>query len=64
MVYDKIVEICRAQKISITKVEDMANLGHGTIGKWKNVDPQIGNIRKVASVLNVSIEELVSDSKG
>lgn len=62
MVYDRIVEICRERNISITKVEDMANLGHGTIGKWKIVDPQIGNIKKVAVVLEVPIDRLVGDN--
>lgn len=62
MVYDKIVEICRERNISITKVEDMAELGHGTIGKWKNVDPQIGNIRKVANALEVPISVILDES--
>ena len=62
MVYDRIVEICRERNISITKVEDMAELGHGTIGKWKKVDPQISNIRKVANALKVPISVILDES--
>ena len=61
MVYEKIVKISKERRISITKIEDMAELGHGTIGKWKTVDPQIGNVKKVADALNVSLNELLED---
>jgi len=62
MVYDKVVKLCRERGIPVTKLEDMAGLGHGTIGKWKNVDPQIGNVKKVANALEVPVSYLLDES--
>ena len=59
MIYDKIKKIAQEKGISIMALEQKANLGNGTIGKWKNSDPGVGKIKAVAEVLEVKLEELI-----
>ena len=58
MLYDKIKKIAQEKGISITVLEQKANLGNGTIGKWKNSNPRITNVIAVANALGVKLEEL------
>ena len=63
MIYDNIVTIAAKKGISIKKLEVQAGIGNGTIGKWRNSDPQVENLMKVAKALSVSLEELVKGIK-
>lgn len=59
MLYDKIRKIAQEKGISITALEQKANLSNGAIGKWKNSEPTVGKIKAVAEVLEVKLEELI-----
>lgn len=63
MIYDNIVTIAAEKGISIKKLEAQAGIGNGTIGKWRNSDPQVETLMKVAKALSVSLEELVKGIK-
>lgn len=59
MIYDKIKEICKKKNMSIRSVEIQADLGNGSICKWNDSSPTIANLKAVASVLGVKLEDLI-----
>lgn len=63
MVYENIKRLCEKQSISIGTLEKKANLGHGTVGKWKEINPSLTSLKKVAVVLNVPVVVLMEEGK-
>ena len=59
MIYENIKTIAKEKGISIAQIEKMAGLGNGTIGKWRNSNPGIVNLFKIAKALDVPFESLV-----
>lgn len=59
MIYDTIQSICKERKISIYKIEQECDIGNGTISGWKNSNPRIDNLQKVANYLKVPIGKLL-----
>jgi transcriptional regulator with XRE-family HTH domain len=59
MIYDNIKALADKKGISIAEVEKRAQIGNGIIGKWKESNPNVDSLVKVAKVLNVSINTLV-----
>ena len=58
LIYDKVKEICKEKCISIASVEKKAGLGNGAITKWNSSSPTIENLKSVADVLGVTVDEL------
>ena len=52
-------ELAKKQGISIPEIEKRAGLSNGSISKWDKSRPLAENLKKVAEVLGVSIEELL-----
>ena len=63
MVYENIKDICDKRKISICQLEKNAGLKNGTIGKWRDHSPNLKNLEKVASTLNVTVNRLIRNNK-
>lgn len=61
MLYQKIVDLCSQCGISVSKLEKEANIGNGTIGRWRNSSPTIDSIKKVATYFGCTVDELISD---
>lgn len=61
MIYTRIKKICESKGVSIASVERDAGLKNGAISKWDNSTPLVTNLCSVASVLNVSVEELLKE---
>lgn len=59
MIYDNIKTLADKKGLSIAEIEKRAQIGNGIIGKWKESNPNIDSLAKVAKVLNVSINTLV-----
>ena len=59
MVYEKISEIAKKKNISISELERRAGLSKATISKWKTSSPKADNLKSVATVLNVKVDELL-----
>ena len=59
--YDKVKAIADKKGMSISEVEQKANLANGTIGKWRTAKNGIRfeSVKAVAEALDVSIEELM-----
>ena len=62
-IYDKIKKICKEKGLSVTYVEKKAELGNGLISKWNDSVPSVANLKKVASILEVTVDELMGDEE-
>lgn len=59
MLTERIKELCRAQGISVPRLEDRLRFGAGTISKWKKSSPSADKIKKVAEYFQVSTDYLL-----
>lgn len=60
MIYKNVKLLCEEQGLTIQELERKANLGGGTIGKWKDSNnPTVNNLQSVAKVLGVSVNRLI-----
>ena len=62
-IYDKIKKICKEKGLSVTYVEKKAELGNGLISKWNDSVPSVANLKKVARILEVTVDELIGDEE-
>ena len=60
-IYNKIKEICKQKGITPSSVEKQAGLANGLITKWNDFNPTVRNLKAVADVLEVSIDELINE---
>lgn len=56
--YNKIKILCKEKGTSVHAMEKELGFGGGTISRWKNSNPGIEKILKIANYLNVSVEFL------
>lgn len=59
MVYDNVKSVCEKQGKSIAALEREAEIGNGTIGKWKTSTPNLATLEKVANVLKIPVTKLM-----
>ena len=60
--YDNVKSAADKKGISIARLEQEAEIANGTIGKWRdNGKPFAETLQKVANVLEVSMESLISE---
>lgn len=58
--YERIAKLAEEQGLSICKLEQMASVANGTIGKWRNGrGATVETIVKIAKTLNVSVDYLL-----
>ena len=57
--YEKIKEICKKKKITISKLEEDLKFSQGSVCKWGNVSPSVDKVKKVADYLRVDINKLI-----
>ncbi len=62
--YEKIDNAAKNAGTSVTALERTAGLSKGAISKWRFVEPRIGNLIRVARVLNVDINDLIGGDQG
>ncbi len=63
---DRIRGLCKAQKTSLTKLEEQFGWANGTIGKWgkrSNKYPPHDKLLLIANALGVSVAYLTSESE-
>lgn len=60
MLCGRIREICEDKGMSIRSLERKANLSNGAISKWENSSPSVDNVKAVADVLGVKVDELLA----
>ena len=62
-IYEKIVEECKKQEITIAELERRAGLSNGTVGKWA-ADPEgirLKSISLIARALDIPILYLIEN---
>ena len=59
--YDKIKSMADDQNLSISYIEENAQLSNGSISKWKVNSPRADSLYKVAKFLGCSVEFLMSE---
>lgn len=65
MFYQKILDYCKSQKISLSAFEKKCDIGNGTISRWANgSNPSIESLTKIAKTTGIPIEEWVKESEG
>lgn len=60
MLLEKIKKISAKKHISIRELEARAGLGNGTVRGWGKSNPTIDNLKKVADILECTIDELLN----
>ena len=58
-IYEKVKECCKEKGISIRALEKEVGLGNGAISHWRNNNPTLQNLVKVADVLGKSVEDFL-----
>lgn len=58
-IYDIISALAKERKITIASIEREAGLANGSICKWNHVSPSVGNLKKVADALGVTVNDLI-----
>lgn len=58
--YNKIKTLCKEKGISIHAMEKDLGFGGGTVSRWKNSNPGLEKILKIANYLDVSVEFLTN----
>lgn len=66
MVYENVCNLAKEKGLSITKLEELAGLPNGIIGKWnpereKHFKPSFDSLQKLSKALEVSIDELAKE---
>lgn len=59
--YERIKKRAEDKNMSIRAVEQAAQLGNGTIDKWKKSKPNVVNLFKVCAVLECQLTDLLGD---
>ena len=57
MIYERIQEYCRNEKLTLSEFEKKCQIGNGTIGKWKDdkMQPTIKTLSKIAHYTGITI---------
>lgn len=58
--FEKIKVLCGNKGITITQLEKELSLGKGTIGNWKNGNPGVDKLQRVAEFFGVNIQYLIN----
>lgn len=62
MIVTKIRQICSERGLTIQRLEQAAGLTNGCVSKWAVSDPKVSNLKKVADVLGVTVDELLVET--
>ena len=57
--YEVIYQVSKEKNISINQLEERAGLSTGSIYKWNTVSPTVKNLKKVAEVLETTVDSLL-----
>lgn len=58
MLFSKIKELCKANEISIARLEKAIGMSNGSIRKWEKGYPGLDKALSVADYFGISIDEL------
>jgi transcriptional regulator with XRE-family HTH domain len=61
MILENITRLCKENGVSIARLERETGMGNGTISRWGNASPTIGNVKAVADFFGVTIDQLLEE---
>ncbi|WP_434310473.1 helix-turn-helix domain-containing protein [Hominifimenecus sp. rT4P-3] len=61
LLYNNVVDICEKRGITLCRLEKELGFGNGSVRKWKECEPGIQRVMKVAKYLGVSVGRLLED---
>ena len=65
MIYNKIINYCNQNSLSVSAFEKKCGLTNGTVGKWKDGgNPSLETLQKIVSATGISIEKWMKESEG
>ncbi len=59
MLFNKIKDLCKKNRTTITELERSLKFGNGTIHKWNVAQPSVDKVLKVAEYFDVSLDYLL-----
>ena len=61
MFYEKVVDYCKKNNLSISAFENKCDIGNGTIGRWKNDDskPSLSTLEKIESFTGIPVKDWI-----
>lgn len=62
-ILDNVRELCKTNKVTLTKLEKDLGFGNKVIFSWKNVSPSVEKAKAVADYFGVTIDYLVADKE-
>lgn len=62
MLYKTVCRLAKKKGLSINQLELKADL-HGVIGKWRDYNPRMKNLKKVADALGISVTTLLREAE-
>lgn len=60
-IYETVKMLADERNMSIAEVERTAGIANGTIGKWRNANPTVDSVQKVAKALDTELSVIVSN---
>ena len=65
LIYNKIMDYCNQNRLSVSAFEKKCGLTNGTVGKWKDGgNPSLETLQKIVSSTGIPIEEWMKESEG
>ena len=64
MIYNKIMDYCNQNRLSVSAFEKKCGLANGTVCKWKDGgNPSLETLQKIVSATGIPIEEWTKESE-
>ena len=59
MPYEKVIEFCKKEGMSVHVFEKESGLGNGTVRGWKTGSPRLGSLEKAATRMRITVKDLL-----
>lgn len=65
MVYDKIIDYCKANGLSIMAFEKKCGLANAVVAKWENdrLKPSLSSLEKIAQATGIPIADWLKEER-
>ena len=62
MIYNRIINYCNQNSLSVSAFEKKCGLANGTVGKWRDGgNPSLETLQKIVSATGVQISEWIKE---
>lgn len=59
MLLENVSALCKERNITFAELERKTGLGNGTVRRWKDMNPRVDLLKKVADYFGVTLDELM-----